>query len=100
VLPAVAALPATAALPIVPALPATATLAKVPALPATAPLRAVAALPATLSTGSSTGAKLTAPAARVEPPMPLAVTGYEISLWIHITAAMLGFGATFAEPGL
>jgi len=27
----------------------------------------------------------------------LAVTGYEISLWIHITAVMVGFGATFAE---
>jgi hypothetical protein len=29
--------------------------------------------------------------------MPLAVTGYEFSLFIHITAVMVGFGATFAE---
>jgi uncharacterized membrane protein len=29
--------------------------------------------------------------------MPLAITGYEFSLWIHITAVMVGFGATFAE---
>jgi uncharacterized membrane protein len=28
---------------------------------------------------------------------PLAVTGYEISLWIHISAVVVGFGATFAE---
>jgi uncharacterized membrane protein len=28
---------------------------------------------------------------------PLAVTGLEISLSIHITAVMVGFGATFAE---
>jgi uncharacterized membrane protein len=26
-----------------------------------------------------------------------AVTGYEISLWLHITAAVVGLGATFAE---
>ena len=26
-----------------------------------------------------------------------AVTSYEISLWLHITAVMVGFGATFAE---
>ena len=29
--------------------------------------------------------------------MPLAVTGYEFSLFLHITAVMVGFGATFAE---
>src|SRR4029450_1576637 len=29
--------------------------------------------------------------------LPLAVTGYEISLWIHISAVVVGFGATFAE---
>jgi uncharacterized membrane protein len=29
--------------------------------------------------------------------MPLAVTGYEFSLFIHITAVVVGFGATFAE---
>ena len=29
--------------------------------------------------------------------MPLAVTGYEFSLFVHITAVMVGFGATFAE---
>ena len=28
---------------------------------------------------------------------PLAVTGYEISLWVHISAVVVGFGATFAE---
>jgi uncharacterized membrane protein len=28
---------------------------------------------------------------------PLAVTGYEISLFVHITAVVVGFGATFAE---
>jgi uncharacterized membrane protein len=28
---------------------------------------------------------------------PLAVTGYEISLFLHITAVVVGFGATFAE---
>lgn len=26
-----------------------------------------------------------------------AITGYEISLWLHITAAIVGLGATFAE---
>lgn len=26
-----------------------------------------------------------------------AVTSYEISLWLHITAVMVGFGSTFAE---
>jgi hypothetical protein len=26
-----------------------------------------------------------------------AITGYEISLWLHISAAVIGFGATFAE---
>jgi uncharacterized membrane protein len=30
-------------------------------------------------------------------PMPLGVTGYELSLFVHITAVMVGFGATFAE---
>jgi uncharacterized membrane protein len=29
--------------------------------------------------------------------MPLAITGYEFSLWIHITAAVVGFGSTFAN---
>ena len=29
--------------------------------------------------------------------MPLAVTSYEFSLFLHITAVMVGFGATFAE---
>lgn len=29
--------------------------------------------------------------------MPLAVTSYELSIFIHITAVMIGFGATFAE---
>ena len=29
--------------------------------------------------------------------MPLAVSSYELSLFIHITAMMVGFGATFAE---
>ena len=29
--------------------------------------------------------------------MSLAVTGYEFSLFLHITAVMVGFGATFAE---
>jgi uncharacterized membrane protein len=29
--------------------------------------------------------------------LPLAVTGYEISLWVHISAVVIGFGATFAE---
>ena len=28
---------------------------------------------------------------------PLAVTAYELSLFVHITAALVGFGATFAE---
>jgi uncharacterized membrane protein len=28
---------------------------------------------------------------------PLAVSGYEISLFLHITAVMVGFGSTFAE---
>jgi uncharacterized membrane protein len=27
----------------------------------------------------------------------LAVTGFQISLWLHITAAVVGLGATFAE---
>jgi hypothetical protein len=29
--------------------------------------------------------------------MPLAVTNYNISMFIHITAVMIGFGSTFAE---
>lgn len=29
--------------------------------------------------------------------MPLAVTNYEVSVFIHITAVMVGFGMTFAE---
>jgi amino acid permease len=29
--------------------------------------------------------------------MPLAVTNYELSVFIHLTAVMVGFGATFAE---
>ena len=29
--------------------------------------------------------------------MPLAITSYEFSLFLHITAVMVGFGATFAE---
>ncbi|MBK5109903.1 MAG: DUF2269 family protein [Thermoleophilia bacterium] len=29
--------------------------------------------------------------------MPLAATGYDISLYIHITAVVVGFGATFGE---
>jgi uncharacterized membrane protein len=29
--------------------------------------------------------------------MPLAVTNYEVSLFIHITAAIVGLGVTFAE---
>jgi uncharacterized membrane protein len=29
--------------------------------------------------------------------LPLAVTGYEISLWVHISAVVIGLGATFAE---
>jgi uncharacterized membrane protein len=29
--------------------------------------------------------------------MPLAVTNYEVSLFIHITAAIIGLGVTFAE---
>ena len=29
--------------------------------------------------------------------IPLAVTGYDISIWIHITAVVVGFGATFGE---
>ena len=29
--------------------------------------------------------------------MPLAVTSYELSVFVHITAVMVGFGATFAE---
>ena len=28
---------------------------------------------------------------------PLAVTGYELSLFVHVTAVVIGFGATFAE---
>lgn len=29
--------------------------------------------------------------------IPLALTGYDISLWIHITAVVVGLGSTFAE---
>jgi Predicted integral membrane protein (DUF2269) len=29
--------------------------------------------------------------------VPLAITSYEFSLFLHITAVMVGFGATFAE---
>lgn len=29
--------------------------------------------------------------------MPLAVSSYELSVFVHITAVMVGFGATFAE---
>jgi uncharacterized membrane protein len=29
--------------------------------------------------------------------MPLAVSGYEFSVFLHITAVVVGFGATFAE---
>lgn len=29
--------------------------------------------------------------------MPLAVTNYELSVFIHVTAVVVGFGATFAE---
>ena len=31
---------------------------------------------------------------------PLAITGYEFSLFLHITAVVVGFGATFAESVL
>lgn len=29
--------------------------------------------------------------------LPLAVTGYQLSVWIHITAVVVGLGMTFAE---
>jgi uncharacterized membrane protein len=29
--------------------------------------------------------------------IPLAVTGFQVSLFVHITAVVVGFGATFAE---
>jgi uncharacterized membrane protein len=29
--------------------------------------------------------------------LPFAVTGFEVSLFLHLTAVMVGFGATFAE---
>lgn len=29
--------------------------------------------------------------------LPFAITGYEVSLFLHITAVVVGFGATFAE---
>lgn len=32
--------------------------------------------------------------------MPLAVSGYELSMFVHITAVVVGFGATFAESVL
>ncbi|MGZ8666085.1 MAG: DUF2269 family protein [Solirubrobacterales bacterium] len=31
------------------------------------------------------------------PTLPLAVTTYELSVFVHISAVMVGFGATFAE---
>jgi uncharacterized membrane protein len=34
---------------------------------------------------------------RYVPAMPLAITGYEFSLFLHITAVVVGLGATFAE---
>ncbi|HRV59542.1 MAG: DUF2269 family protein [Solirubrobacterales bacterium] len=32
--------------------------------------------------------------------LPLAVTGYQLSVWIHITAVVVGLGMTFAEAVL
>ena len=32
--------------------------------------------------------------------MTLAVTSYELSVFIHVTAVVVGFGATFAESVL
>lgn len=32
--------------------------------------------------------------------MPLAVSSYELSVFIHVTAVVVGFGATFAESVL
>jgi uncharacterized membrane protein len=29
--------------------------------------------------------------------LPLAVTGYELSLWLHVSAVVVGLGSTFAE---
>ena len=29
--------------------------------------------------------------------LPLAVTGYQLSVWIHVTAVVVGLGMTFAE---
>jgi uncharacterized membrane protein len=36
----------------------------------------------------------------IQEALPLAVTVYEISLWIHIVAAVVGLGATYAEAVL
>jgi hypothetical protein len=94
-LPAVPAAPATATLPAVPALPATATLPMVPALPATATLPTTAALPATAAF-RSTSETLTPPV-QSAPVTLTAVTSYEISVFLHVTAVVVGFGATFAE---
>jgi hypothetical protein len=38
--------------------------------------------------------------AREEAQMPLAVTNYELSVFIHVTAVVVGFGSTFAESVL
>jgi uncharacterized membrane protein len=38
-----------------------------------------------------------AQSAREEAQMPLAVTNYELSVFIHVTAVVVGFGSTFAE---
>ena len=32
--------------------------------------------------------------------LPVALTGYELALWIHITAVVVGLGTTFAESVL
>lgn len=32
--------------------------------------------------------------------LPLAVTGYQLSVWIHVTAVVVGLGMTFAEAVL
>ena len=29
--------------------------------------------------------------------LPLALTGYQLSVWIHVTAVVVGLGMTFAE---
>jgi uncharacterized membrane protein len=107
-LPTVPALPATAALPTVPALPATATLPTVPALPATAapptgeppPLRAPppAEAEASLLAGEPATRRTLARPDNLGPAMTsIAVTGYQLSVWVHISAVVVGLGATFAE---